>query len=140
MKIAVYHQSVPANNKNLEKPAILNNFSAGAKSCGDTVIDVREQKFVPADVGVIQGWTHGVAIKGHLQLRQNVIQNTRYTVCADSNLFLYKNKTNPGNYLRYSFNGIFPTTGIYCDDRIDPARWNQISQDLGLAEIGRAHV
>jgi hypothetical protein len=132
MKIAVYHQSVPPNNKNLEKPAILNNFSAGAKSCGDTVIDVGEQKLVPADVGVIQGWTHGIATKGHLQLRHSVIQNTRYTVSADSNLFLYKDKTNPGNYLRYSFNGIFPTTGIYCDDRVDPDRWNQISRDLGL--------
>ena len=104
MKIAIYHQSVPSNNKNLEKPAILNNFAVGAKTCGDTVIDVREQKYVAADVGVIQGWTHGVPAKGHLQLRQDVIQHTRYTVTADSNLFLYKNKENPGNYLRYSFN------------------------------------
>ena len=132
MKIAIYHQSVPSNNKNLEKPAILNNFAVGAKTCGDTVIDVREQKYVAADVGVIQGWTHGVPAKGHLRLRQDVIQHTRYTVTADSNLFLYKNKENPGNYLRYSFNGIFPTTGIYCDDQVDPARWTQISQDLGL--------
>lgn len=132
MKIAIYHKSVPANNKNLEKPAILENFSAGAKACGDQVIDVTNTQHVKSDVGVIQGWTHGETIKGHLKLRQEVIRLTPYTVAADSNLFLYKNKTNPGNYLRYSFNGIFPTTGIYCDNKVDPARWTKISQDLNL--------
>lgn len=132
MKIAIYHRTVPSNNKNLEKPAILTNFAQGAKVCGDAVVDVHDQSCINADVGVIQGWTHGVVTKGHLQLRQQVAQRTAYTVTADSNLFLYKNKTNPGNYLRYSFNGIFPDTGIYCDDTVDPGRWNQISQDLGL--------
>ena len=133
MKIAVYHRSVPIKNTNLEKPAILTNFGAGAQLCGDQVFDVQDQRRIDSDVGVIQGWTHGTPGKGHLQLRQDVIANTPYTVAADSNLFLYKNTANPGNYLRYSFNGIFPTTGIYCDDKVDPGRWNQISQDLGLA-------
>lgn len=133
MKIAVYHQSVPSKNKNLEKPAILTNFAVGARRCGDAVIDVQEQRHISADVGVIQGWTHGTPTKGHLQLRHDVIRHTPYTVAADSNLFLYKNTSNPGNYLRYSFNGIFPNTGIYCDDHPCPKRWLKISQDLGLA-------
>jgi len=49
---------------------------------------------------------------------------------VDSNLFLYANTTNPLHYLRYSFNGVFPTTGIYCDTTIDPCRWQKISQNL----------
>jgi hypothetical protein len=51
---------------------------------------------------------------------------------ADSNLFLYKNSANPGHYLRYSFNGIFPNTGTYCDTNIDSSRWNKLSKNLDV--------
>jgi hypothetical protein len=50
---------------------------------------------------------------------------------VDSNLFLYADKSNQKHYLRYSFDGVFPTTGFYFDQDIDPARWKQISKDLG---------
>lgn len=130
--VAVYHCSVPPGNKNLEKPLILTNFAQGVRQTGDQVIDIRDQRCQSADVGVIQGWTHEIDTRPHLKLRGNVIRFHRCTVAVDSNLFLYKDKTNPGNYLRYSFNGIFPTTGIYCDDQVDPARWQQIQRDLKL--------
>lgn len=132
MKIAIYHQTVPPNNKNFEKPAILNNFAQGVRTAGDDAIDVRDFRTVSADVGVIQGWITQPN-RPHLLLRQSVIASSPYTVSADSNLFLYKDSSNPGNYLRYSFNGVFPNTGIYCDDRPDPDRWQQISRDLGIA-------
>jgi hypothetical protein len=130
--VAVYHCSVPPGNKNLEKPLILTNFAQGVRQTGDQVIDVRDHQCRPADVGVIQGWTHEIGTRPHLKLRGDVIRSHHKTVAVDSNLFLYKDKTNPGNYLRYSFNGIFPTTGIYCDDRVDSARWQQIQRDLKL--------
>jgi hypothetical protein len=130
--VAVYHCSVPPGNKNLEKPLILTNFAQGVRQTGDQVIDVRDHQCRSADVGVIQGWTHEIGTRPHLKLRGDVIRSHHKTVAVDSNLFLYKDKTNPGNYLRYSFNGIFPTTGIYCDNRVDPARWQQIQRDLKL--------
>jgi len=130
--VAIYHKSVPPGNKNLEKPLILTNFAQGVRRSGDQAIDVHDSQYRPADVGVIQGWTHEVPIKTHLKLRQDAIQLHQYTIAVDSNLFLYKDKTNPGNYLRYSFNGVFPTTGVYCDDHVDPTRWQQIQQDLKL--------
>ena len=37
------------------------------------------------------------------------------------------------HYLRYSFNGVFPNTGIYCDTEIDPLRWQKISKNLNLS-------
>lgn len=130
--VAVYHKSVPPNNKNPEKPLILSNFSQGVRRNGDLVVDVQDHSVVITDVGVIQGWVHEETVSAHLKLRKNVISSHRKVVCADSNLFLYKDKTNPGNYLRYSFNGIFPNTGIYCDNQIDPKRWQQIRRDLKL--------
>lgn len=54
-------------------------------------------------------------------------------VAVDSNLFLYANTKNPLHYLRYSFNGVFPSTGIYCDTQIDPSRWQKISRNLNLS-------
>jgi hypothetical protein len=131
--VAIYHKSVPPGNKNIEKPQLLLNFSQGVKRTGDLVVDVLGHDCVITDVGVIQGWVHEVPDTPHLKLRKKAIMSHREIVSADSNLFLYKDKTNPGNYLRYSFNGIFPTTGIYCDNQIDPVRWQKIQRDLNLA-------
>lgn len=135
--VAVYHSSVP-NLKNQEKIDLLLNYSAGVKACGDTVLDVNDYNYYPADVGVIQGWIGpDPNLKSpHLKLRWRVIQNQvakkSHALSADSNLFLYVNKKNPLHYLRYSFDGIFPNTGIYCDSIIDPDRWKKISASLKL--------
>jgi hypothetical protein len=73
----------------------------------------------------------------HLLLRNtainNQLRNKKYVVAVDSNLFLYANKENPLHYLRYSFNGIFPNTGIYCDTNVDPRRWQKISRNLNIS-------
>jgi hypothetical protein len=135
--VAVYHASVPANNKNLEKPLILQNFGAGVVKNNDTLISVQDNKYHYSDVGVIQGWVHsGSKTSNHLELRNRVvkeqIKHNRYVLAVDSNLFLYKNTANPLHYLRYSFNGVFPNTGIYFDSEINPQRWKSISNNLNL--------
>ena len=134
--IAVYHSSVP-NKKNQEKIDLLLNFSEGAKRCGGLVFDYYDHAYRPADVAVIQGWLGpGIPTRKHLILRNTVIQQQlklkKYVVAVDSNLFLYKNKENSLHYLRYSFNGIFPNTGIYCDSNVDPSRWTKISSSSNL--------
>jgi hypothetical protein len=67
-------------------------------------------------------------------LRQDVINQQRAlnkkVLCIDSSLFLYKDTKNPKHYLRYSFNGVFPNTGEYCDQTPDAHKWNQLSVDL----------
>ena len=135
--LAVYHKSVP-NGRNPEKINLLKFFSQGAKAVGDTVLDVNDYTHRPTDVAVIQGWVAPGSNAGpHVILRNNVVQSQaaagKYTIAVDSNLFLYANTSNPLHYLRYSFNGVFPNTGIYCDTDIDPARWEQISKDLGIS-------
>lgn len=134
--VAIYHKTVP-NAKNQEKIDLLKFFSSGVTAAGDSAIDVQTNTFYPADVGVIQGWISQTTERPHLALRNQVIQeqlkNNKYVVAVDSNLFLYANTNNPLHYLRYSFNGVFPSTGIYCDTQIDPTRWQKISQNLNLA-------
>ena len=134
--VAVYHKTIP-NSKNQEKIDLLAYYSQGVTAAGDRVFDVQSTRYCNSDVAVIQGWvTDGFKLKPHLELRNLVIQTqlqkNRYVVAVDSNLFLYLDTANPLHYLRYSFNGIFPNTGIYCDKTIDPSRWNKISKNLGI--------
>jgi len=138
MKVVSYNNVVPPKNKKPEKHEILSRFIQGVRAVGDEGILHNGFTIVDADVGVIQGWQHEAGKTAqHLQLRQNVIDTQilkkKYVCVADSNLFLFANPTNtPHHYLRYSFNGVFPNTGIYFDDNPDPKRWQQISRDLNV--------
>lgn len=137
MKVAAYLSCLPPSNNNREKGEILTRFSQGVKSVGDTIILHTGNNLIDCDVALSVGWVHE-ASKGstHLVLRKAIIDKqlaeNKKILLADSNLFLYKNKLNPGHYLRYSFNGIFPNTGIYCDNNLDPTRWDRLSRNLGV--------
>jgi len=137
MHVVSYLAGIPAKNKNPEKPAILTNYIEGVKKMGDHGEVAQDTRIRDCDVAVLQGFVHEDSPHvHHLQLRRNVIdfQKSRgkKTIIVDSNLFLYIDKTNPGNYLRYGFDGIFPSTANYCWDDVNPARWDKISKDLGL--------
>jgi hypothetical protein len=132
-----YYAGIPPNNKNLEKPQILDYFCQGVASLGDTAIAHRGLNALSCDVALIQGFVHEHGKSApHLQLRQHAVElqkkNQRRSLIVDSSLFLYSNKTNPLHYLRYSFDGVFPTTGFYFDTDIDPLRWAKISRELNL--------
>lgn len=138
LKVTSYANVVPAKNKSDEKVGILTNFIKGVNAAGDKGVLHYGYNLVDTDVAIIQGWQHQRGKAGaHLQLRQNIVDTqlakNKYVITADSNLFLYANKSNaPYHYLRYSINGVFPNTGNYCDDTIDPARWQQISKHTGI--------
>lgn len=132
-----YYAGIPPNNSNLEKPQILDYFCQGVISSGDIAIQHREMSVLDCDVALIQGFVHDDGKQlPHLKLRKAAIdrqtKNGKKSLVVDSNLFLYVNKINPLHYLRYSFDGVFPTTGFYFDRDIDPVRWKKISKDLNL--------
>lgn len=131
MQVAVYHKTVP-NAKSQEKIDLLRYYAEGVRNSGDIAIDVNDYAVHRTDAAVIQGWVSQDTVRPHLALRNNVIKQQPYTIGVDSNLFLYADTTNSQHYLRYSFNGIFPNNGIYCDDQVDPQRWQQISRDLNI--------
>lgn len=132
-----YYSGIPPTNKNPEKPLILDNFLQGVKASGDHAIAHTGMNAVPCDVALIQGFVHEHGKSApHLQLRQDAVtlqkENNRRSLIVDSNLFLYADPNNTNTYLRYSFDGVFPTTGFYFDRNVDPARWQKISDDLGI--------
>lgn len=138
MKVVSFAKVVPAKNTSQEKINLLYHFIQGVQATGDEGHVHKMADFIDCDVAVIQGWQHTRGKTApHLALRQRIIdtqkRHQKYTITADSNLFLYANPSNqPHHYLRYSFNGVFPTTGIYCDNNIDPSRWKQIQKDTGI--------
>lgn len=132
-----YYAGIPPNNSNPEKPQILDYFCQGVTAAGDKAIAHTGMNALPCDVALIQGFVHQHGKSApHLQLRQDAVnlqkKNNKRSLIVDSNLFLYVDKSNSLHYLRYSFDGVFPTTGFYFDRDIDPTRWQQISKDLNL--------
>jgi hypothetical protein len=133
-----YYKGIPPGNKNPEKPLILNNFCQGVQALGDTAIAHQGMNAVACDVALIQGFVHEHGKQAaHLQLRKDAVdlqkRNGKRSLICDSNLFLYADPTNIKTYLRYSFDGVFPTTGFYFDKEIDPTRWQKISRNLGIS-------
>ena len=132
-----YYGGIPPTNNNPEKPLILDNFLAGVRIVGDTAIAHQGMNAIPCDVALIQGFVHEHGKSApHLQLRHNAVllqkNNNRRSLIVDSNLFLYADPNNTKTYLRYSFDGVFPTTGFYFDRDVDPTRWTKISRDLNI--------
>lgn len=138
MNFVSYLSCLPPNNKNIEKNEILSRFAIGVQSLGDQVTIHPTQNIIDADVAMIVGWVHeGSKDSPHLRFRRNILEyqksKGKRTIIADSNLFLYKDQSNPYHYLRYSFDGVFPNTGIYCDTQIDSARWVKLSNRIGIS-------
>jgi hypothetical protein len=124
----------PESLKNAtDKLDTLRYFAQGVNACGDQGLIESSMTYQPSEVAVILGWVHEHGkTAAHLQFRQEILDGQRAsggrTVIADSNLFLYKNKLNPGYWLRYSYDGIFANTGEYCDQAPKAERWDKVQE------------
>ena len=142
MKVCCYLSTLPAKTlaaakKHDRKMDTFRHFARGIKAAGDDVETIVDLRYVPCDVAFMLGWVHEHGKDApHLKLRQEILDMQRNhgkrTVIADSNLFLFQDSTNPHYYLRYSFDGVFPGTGEYCDQNPDPARWEIIRDQMNI--------
>ena len=135
--VKVYLAGIPPKNSKTEKVDVLRFFHEGVDRKEGVSELIQGMNYQPSDLAVIQGWVHeGSQSVPHLKFRRHIITNQRaagkHTVAIDSNLFLYKTPGNPLHYLRFSLNDVFPTTGTYFTDKVDPSRWQQIQKDLGI--------
>lgn len=137
ISVASYLMGIPPGNKNPEKPQIIVNFIEGVWASGDKGQIVCDYNPVDTDVAVVQGFVHPGSKNGeHLTLRKAVFEKQqrdgKRSIIVDSNLFLYADKGNSNKFLRFSYDGVFPDTGEYCNNNPDPARWELISNRLGI--------
>jgi hypothetical protein len=135
-----YLSSLPAKINSQEKIDALTFFAQGVSRYGDNGSTTQSQQYDPCDVGAIIGNAFSdnpnKTKLSHYKVRKLVIDTQtklkKYWLSIDSNVFIYKNKLNPHRYLRYSFNGVFPKTGIYCNEHPDDQNWNRIKKDYNM--------
>jgi len=138
--IKSYLSSLPARINGQEKIDALTFFAEGAARCGDLAAITHSQIYEPCDVGAIIGNAFDANPSktrlSHYKVRKMVMdtqtQLGKYWLSIDSNVFIYKDKVNPHKYLRYSFNGVFPATGIYCNDNPGHENWDNIRRDYNM--------
>jgi hypothetical protein len=138
--IKSYLSSLPKHINGSEKVNALTYFAEGATRSGDFATTTNSQTYETCDVGAIIGNAFDAnpsKVKlAHYQVRKMVMEtqqlHNRYWLSIDSNVFIYKDAANPHKYLRYSFNGVFPATGIYCNDNPGEENWNNIRRDYNM--------
>ena len=131
---------MPKHINGTEKVNALTYFAEGAAKCGDSASVTHSQTYETCDVGAIIGNAFDAnpsKVKlAHYQVRKMVMDTqqrlNRYWLSIDSNVFIYKDKANPHKYLRYSFNGVFPRTGIYCNETPSDENWNNMRRDYNM--------
>jgi len=133
--VRIYYAGIPAKNTKSEKRDVLRNFHIGVPH--NQSVEVETFDYQPSDLAVIQGWVHARSGNApHLSFRRQIIEQQKKqggrTLSVDSNLFLYRDPKNVNQYLRFSLDGVFPTTGEYFSRSHNPKRWQQIKQDLGI--------
>ncbi len=115
-------------------------FAEGARVCGDDAQTTDSRDYVDCDVAAIIGNAFDAnprkTLLPHYKVRKMVMdtqaQLNRYWLSIDSNVFIYRDRTNPHTYLRYSFNGVFPATGIYCNDDPGEENWANIRRHYNM--------
>jgi hypothetical protein len=138
--IKSYLSSLPKHINGTEKVNALTYFAEGAARCGDLASTTMSQVYESCNVGAIIGNAFDAnpakTTLAHYKVRKMVMDTQtklgQYWLSIDSNVFIYKNKENPKKYLRYSFNGVFPKTGIYCNDNPGEENWNNIKRDYNM--------
>jgi len=131
---------LPIKINGQEKIDALTFFAEGAARCGDHATVTRSQIYEPCDVGAIIGNAFDAnpskVTLSHYKVRKMVMETQqklgKYWLSVDSNVFIYKDRSNPRKYLRYSFNGVFPATGIYCNDNPGEENWANIRRDYNM--------
>lgn len=134
--VKIFYGGIPEKNTKQEKREVLTAFHQGVGQGGKS-IGIEGRHWSSCDLAVMQGWVHEKSQSTpHLKFRKLIIDSQRkigkHTLAIDSNLFLYRDPGNKNQYLRFSLDDIFPTTGNYFTKNIDSKRWQTIKKNIGF--------
>ena len=133
--VKIFYAGIPSKNTNPEKRDVLRFFHMGVPGGWSTEVAVPQHS--ECDLAVMQGWVHENSGRTpHLMFRREIIRQQKlagnHVLAIDSNLFLWKDPENKNHYLRFSLDDVFPPTGNYFTDKVDPSRWLKIQKDLNI--------
>jgi hypothetical protein len=125
MKVGIFYNSISNPAKFSNKVMLMDNFAAGVKANGDSIVEFRDNKLPNQrlDAGFVLGYTL------ENNFRKKIIdvlklQNTP-SIFVDSNILHYSRKEH--EWHRYSLNTVYPDTGTYFFKELDSTKWETFS-------------
>ncbi len=126
MKVGVFYNSFRNPAKFPNKVALMDNFAQGVTVNGDTVEKFYDSGLPaqPLDCGFVLGYTL------EDNFRRRIIDSLESrgvpVVYVDSNILHYARSEH--EWHRYSLNAVYPSTGVYFFDDLDPDKWQRFSE------------
>ena len=126
MKVGVFYNSFRNPAKFPNKVALMDNFAQGVTVNGDTVEKFYDSGLPahPLDCGFVLGYTL------EDNFRRRIIDSLESrgvpVVYVDSNILHYARPEH--EWHRYSLNAVYPSTGVYFFDNLDPDKWQRFSE------------
>jgi hypothetical protein len=112
----------------------LTAFADGARLQGARVHIETRYTIQSAKLAVILGWPSPIQTTENIKLRAKIVEHQRqqnnHIMAIDANCFKFKDLDS--KYLRYSINGVDYDSSEYANKNSDSARWNILSNDIGL--------
>ena len=137
----VYISSVANVRKHVRKIECLESFAEGVRATGHSVVTEWEHRYTPSRLAVMLGWATTNTGGRNIVLRKQIIADQRrlgnHTMCIDASCWKYLD--DQGSYLRYSLNGPFYDRAEYANHNSTDAKWQEISQALGVTLQGPQH-
>jgi hypothetical protein len=126
MKVGIFYNSISNPAKFSNKVMLMDNFRTGVISQGDTVIEYRENALPdqPLDAGFVLGYTLEDNFRKKI-INTLATQNTP-SIFVDSNVLHYSRREH--EWHRYSLSSVYPDTGTYFFQDLDPSKWATYSE------------
>lgn len=125
MKVGIFYNSIRNPAKFSNKVMLMDNFKIGVKSQGDTIVEYRDNQLPnqPLDAGFVLGYT--LEENFRKKIINILIANNTPPVFVDSNILHYARPEH--EWHRYSLNSVYPSTGVYLFNQLDPDKWQRYS-------------
>jgi hypothetical protein len=125
MKVGIFYNSISNPAKFGNKVMLMDNFKTGVLTNGDTVVEYRGNQLPDQqlDAGFVLGYTSEENFRKKII---NILKDQQAaSVFVDSNILHYSRPEH--EWHRYSLNTVYPDSGIYFFDNIDPDKWSRYS-------------
>lgn len=125
MKVGIFYNSIANPAKFSNKVMLMDNFKLGVESCGDSVLEYRDNRLPDQDLAA--GFVLGYTLEDNF--RRKIIDQLRLRripqVFVDSNILHYARPEH--EWHRYSLNSVYPNDGVYFFGDVDANKWNEYS-------------
>jgi hypothetical protein len=125
MKVGIFYNSISNPAKFSNKVMLMDNFAAGIRAHGDTVVEYRNNTLPdqPLDAGFVLGYT--LEDNFRKKIIDSLRQQKSHRIFVDSNILHYARSEH--EWHRYSLNSVYPDSGVYFFKELNFNKWSHYS-------------